>query len=311
MEQWVRVQNERDRLVLAWLRSQLGDAAIISASTQCATFGGKPYLSAICRLLRLTQFANEDHYTYFGEERRAHAWVDARTGQQGLCWITDDEGVWSNFTGEPPTDEHGRLAEEIAVMGWFGRSASERKLDAQQHDETPEAVEDKAPLFSRQSHIACEDCGMQTPWEPIGNDKHAALDLAGVIWNTRFNRPVATEGDLLDLIRKEISAVDIPYILDLLSRTTEDWETRGPIFAMLAQKVVDSKITMRDYWPVDPVLCDAARFRTLVQLAKFVYIDRVASVQFPRIPATGGDDDSSFEARIGAAVDDLPERSRW
>jgi hypothetical protein len=34
-------------------------------------------------------------------------------------------------------------------------------------------------------------------------------------------------------------------------------------------------------------------------------------VQFPRIPATGGDDDSSFEARIGAAVDDLPERSRW
>jgi hypothetical protein len=54
MEQWVRVQNERDRLVLAWLRSQVGDAAIISASTQCATFGGKPYLSAICRLLRLT-----------------------------------------------------------------------------------------------------------------------------------------------------------------------------------------------------------------------------------------------------------------
>jgi hypothetical protein len=54
MEQWVGVQNERDRLVLAWLRSQVGDAAIIGASTQCATFGGKPYLSAICRALRLT-----------------------------------------------------------------------------------------------------------------------------------------------------------------------------------------------------------------------------------------------------------------
>jgi hypothetical protein len=53
MEQWVRVQNERDRLVLAWLRGQVGDAAIISASTQCATPGGKPYLSTICRLLRL------------------------------------------------------------------------------------------------------------------------------------------------------------------------------------------------------------------------------------------------------------------
>jgi hypothetical protein len=53
MEQWVLVQNERDRLVLAWLRSQVGDAAIISAATQCATLGGKPYLSAICRFLRL------------------------------------------------------------------------------------------------------------------------------------------------------------------------------------------------------------------------------------------------------------------
>ncbi|WP_335672012.1 hypothetical protein [Burkholderia sp. PAMC 26561] len=152
---------------------------------------------------------------------------------------------------------------------------------------------------------------MQTPWEPIGTDRNAALDRAGVIWNTRFNRPAATKGDLLDLARKEISAVDIPYILDLLSRTTEDWETRGPIFGMLAQKVVDSKITMRDFWPVDPVLKDAARFRTLVQLAKFVYIDSIASVQFPRIPATGGDDDCSFETRIAAAVDDLPERSRW
>ncbi|WP_350030184.1 hypothetical protein [Caballeronia sp. GAWG1-1] len=30
MEQWVRVQNERDRLVLAWLRSQVGDAAILA-----------------------------------------------------------------------------------------------------------------------------------------------------------------------------------------------------------------------------------------------------------------------------------------
>lgn len=159
--------------------------------------------------------------------------------------------------------------------------------------------------------IACEECGMQTPWEPVGNDKNAALDRAGIIWNTRFNRPAATKGDLLDLSRKEISAVDIPYILDLLARTTEDWDTRGPIFAMLAQKVVDSKITMRDFWPVDPVIKDAARFRTLVQLAKFVYIDGIASVQFPRIPATGGDDDCSFETRISAAVDDLPERSRW
>jgi hypothetical protein len=159
--------------------------------------------------------------------------------------------------------------------------------------------------------IVCSDCGMQTPWVPVGDDKHAALDEAGKIWNTRLNRPVATKGDILDLIRKEISAVDVPYIIDLLARSSDCWEERGPIFAMLAQKVVDSKITMRDFWPIDPVLTDAARYRKLVQLAKFVYIDAIESVQFPRIPATGGEEERSFEDRIASAVDDLPDRSRW
>lgn len=159
--------------------------------------------------------------------------------------------------------------------------------------------------------IVCEDCGMQTPWIPIGDNKNAALDKAGEIWNQRLNRPAATDGDLLDLIRKEITPVDAPYVLDLLARTTDGWEKRGPVFAMLAQKIVDGKITMRDFWPIDPVLIDAARYRTLQQLAKFVYIDGVASVQFPRIPATGGEEERSFEDRVGAAVDDLPERSRW
>ena len=159
--------------------------------------------------------------------------------------------------------------------------------------------------------IVCEDCGMQTPWFSIGDDKNAALDQAGKIWNQRLNRPAATDGDLLDLIRKEVSPVDAPYVLDLLARTEGDWETRGPIFAMLAQKIVDGKITARDFWPVDPVLIDAARYRTLQQLARFVYIDGVPSVQFPRIPATGGDEECSFETRVSAAVDDLPQRSRW
>jgi hypothetical protein len=54
MEQWVRVQNERDRQVLTWLRRQVGDAAIIAAAQGCACFGGKPYLSMVCRALRVT-----------------------------------------------------------------------------------------------------------------------------------------------------------------------------------------------------------------------------------------------------------------
>jgi hypothetical protein len=151
---------------------------------------------------------------------------------------------------------------------------------------------------------------MQTPWIAIGDDRHAALEKAGAIWNARTRRPPAKEGDLLKLIRKEVSALDAPFLINLLARTEGGWEKRGPIFAMLAAKIVDSKITLSDFWPVDTVLNDAARYRKLQQLAKRVYIDGIASIQFPRIPATGGDE-GSFENSVNLAVDDLPDRNRW
>jgi hypothetical protein len=91
-----------------------------------------------------SEFANADHYPHCGEERHAHAWVDARTGHHGLCWIVDEEGVWSNHTGEPPTDSNGHIVEDVAVMGYVGKSASGRALDARQHDESPES----APAFT-------------------------------------------------------------------------------------------------------------------------------------------------------------------
>ncbi len=50
MEHLVRVHNENDRQTLAWLREHVGDAAIIGAVDRYAGFG-KPYLSAVCRLL--------------------------------------------------------------------------------------------------------------------------------------------------------------------------------------------------------------------------------------------------------------------
>ena len=39
MEQWVRVQNEHDRQVLAWLRERVGDAAVTAAAQACARGG--------------------------------------------------------------------------------------------------------------------------------------------------------------------------------------------------------------------------------------------------------------------------------
>ena len=64
------------------------------------------------------------------------------------------------------------------------------------------------------------------------------------------------------------------------------------------------------FWPVDTVLNNAARYRKLQQLAKRVYIDGIATIQFPRIAATGGDE-GSFENSVNLAVDDLPDRNRW
>nr|WP_241023870.1 hypothetical protein [Burkholderia sp. Ac-20365] len=50
MEHLVRVYNEKDRQTLEWLRRHVGDAAIASAVSRYAG-SGKPYLSAVCRIL--------------------------------------------------------------------------------------------------------------------------------------------------------------------------------------------------------------------------------------------------------------------
>lgn len=190
----------------------------------------------------------------------------------------------------------------------FSRLGDSRARAPAMHDLEPRSLYD-APS-EKICCIFCEECGMQTPWIPIGSDRHAALDKAGEIWNARTRRPKAKEGDLLKLVRKEISAIDAAYLIDLLSRNEDDWENRGPIFGMIAKKIADSKITMSENWPIDTVLNDAARYRKLQQLARRIYIDGIASVQFPRIPATGGDE-GNFENSVNLAVDDLPDRNRW
>ena len=53
MEHLVRVQNERDRRTLAWLRAQVGDLAIAEAA-RCFAGPSKPYLSSVCRQLGVT-----------------------------------------------------------------------------------------------------------------------------------------------------------------------------------------------------------------------------------------------------------------
>jgi len=54
MKQSVRVQNERDRRVLAWPRGRVGDAAIAGAAQVCTLSDSKLYLSVIRRQLGLS-----------------------------------------------------------------------------------------------------------------------------------------------------------------------------------------------------------------------------------------------------------------
>lgn len=73
-------------------------------------------------------WCNPDHFTHGGEERHAHAWM-MPDGTEGDCWIVDEDGSWSNWTGDPP--------EGMQVMGRHGKVAAGRLLDGRTWDEVP------------------------------------------------------------------------------------------------------------------------------------------------------------------------------
>lgn len=85
-------------------------------------------------------FVNEDHYTHGGAERHPHAWIEVSGKLQGLCWIVDDDGTWSNFTGKPPLDSENELPRTVAVMGRHGKKAAGRLLDGVEHNGFPEVA---------------------------------------------------------------------------------------------------------------------------------------------------------------------------
>lgn len=159
--------------------------------------------------------------------------------------------------------------------------------------------------------VYCAGCGMTTPWEPVGNDEKAAMTRCGEIWNRRLNRPQTTEGDIHDLIRKEVGVPDTCFILALLAGNRDDWESRGPVFAELAQRLIDATVVTLDSWPIDPVLKDAARYRKLMQLAKWFVVDGEYHAEFPKIPSPKEHAQFPFEDRLAVAVDAMPDRDRW
>jgi protein gp37 len=88
-------------------------------------------------------YMNEDHFTECQEEKHAHAWVDGETAVHGDCWLVDDDGMWSNYTGDPrcapgeKQEGEWNLHPAIAVMGRHGKKAAGRRLDGVLHDAYP------------------------------------------------------------------------------------------------------------------------------------------------------------------------------
>ncbi|MCE5272029.1 phage Gp37/Gp68 family protein [bacterium] len=97
-----------------------------SLRDQCAA-AGVPFLFK--QWGEWAPYVNEAHYTHGGAERHAHAWIE-RDGTEGACWIVDDDGSWSNWTGVP--------TEDAAVMGRHGKKAAGRLLDGVEHLAFPE-----------------------------------------------------------------------------------------------------------------------------------------------------------------------------
>jgi hypothetical protein len=74
--------------------------------------------------------------------------------------------------------------------------------------------------------LHCIDWGMSTPTLAFGENRKAALSRLVEIWNVRPNRRPTTQGSIEDLINKEVHSVDTPFVLELIARNSEDWETR-------------------------------------------------------------------------------------
>lgn len=84
-------------------------------------------------------WVTEEWFTHGGAEKRAHTWV-AADGRTGACWITDDDGLWSNWTGDPPIRPGASGHEatvDVALLSRIGKKAAGRELDGRTWDEMP------------------------------------------------------------------------------------------------------------------------------------------------------------------------------
>lgn len=181
---------------------------------------------------------------------------------------------------------------------------------------------DGAPLFISgriQAVIACEECGMSTPPVQLDSaDLDAAFEQLRAIWNRRVEHRPADQHTISVLARRELTASDVPYFLNLLASIEGDWETNGPKFAAMAATLAQPGFQLRHVSPVETVLEDAGRYRKLVRRARVIYIDGCPMVRIEPVPALTAEIAEEAKAEelwpwsvleefVARAVDDLPD----
>lgn len=169
---------------------------------------------------------------------------------------------------------------------------------------------DGAPLFIAgrlQAVIACEECGISTP--PVSNDPadpDSAFRQLSAIWNRRELHRPAHQETISILARRVLTAADIPYFLNVLASTSDNWPANGPKFAAMAAALASPEHPLLQLEPVETVMADAHRYRKLLRRATVIDVDGSSAVHFEPVPGTPtvfSEEDGSSEGRLSISLE--------
>jgi len=164
--------------------------------------------------------------------------------------------------------------------------------------------------------IVCTGCGISTPPQSLDDGHGRAFAVLSGIWNTRVTPRPTAQHELSGIVRKELTSSDLGAVLALIARNEDNWEERGPLFAAMAEKLLQPEPILQDLVPAETLLGDADRYRKLMRRAKIIQIDGRPWVHFEPIdalPATVSEElfgsTIILEEFLARALDCAPESS--
>ncbi|KAI3611771.1 hypothetical protein D8I24_0029 (plasmid) [Cupriavidus necator H850] len=147
--------------------------------------------------------------------------------------------------------------------------------------------------------IVCTGCGISTPPQSLDTGRDQAFAILSGIWNTRVRPHPTEQHELAVIVRKELTSSDLGMVLALIARNEADWDTRGPLFAAMAEKLLQPEPFLQELMPAEALLRDASRYRKLMRRAKLIQIDGRPWVHIEPIDALPG---SVHEEMFGGTV---------